>query len=524
MELKNKYAITQDSINKIKNEIINFKDVCTKYYNGELSVAEYKSLSGGFGTYSEREHKTSMFRLRIPCGELKKEYFNFILDQIEKYDIKKLHITTNQSIQLHNLKPEIISQLMLDSLNIGIVSRGSGGDFPRNVLCSPLSGVQKDEYFDVVPYAKVVSNYLLGLIGQVKLPRKLKVAFSNSPENVTHPTFRDMGFVANQNGTFDVYTAGGLGLNPAMGLKALENINPSDILYAVKAMVYMFTTYGNYQNRAKARTRYIPREIGEEKFLEEFRAKYDELKTSEDLSFEIKEELINKQGDNTEPKNDRNVIPQKQSGLYAVKYHPLCGNPDINTFKELYNFIKDIEDVKVRLSVKEEMYILNLTGDEANKVLEIINSDNAKTKLQESISCVGASICQHGIADSPALLESIVKMEKEEGFKDGILPAINISGCPSSCSAQQSGVIGFQGGKRKVDGELVSAFQISIAGNELFNQEKFGEAVGFIAETKIPEFFRELGTIVQESGLLFDDWYKNNSETLIELAKKYIIQ
>ena len=508
----------------LKYEINNFTKICKNFYNGMLSVPEYKSLSGGFGTYSEREHKTGMLRLRIPCGDLSLEQFNFIIEQINKYDIKKVHITTNQSIQLHKLEPDNITKIMLDAVDVDIITRGAGGDFPRNVLSSPLSGVQKGEYFDVLPCAKVVSNFLLGLIGKVKLPRKLKVAFSNSPENVTHPTFRDMGFVANQNGTFDVYTAGGLGLNPAMGLKALENVNPNNILYAVKAMVYMFTTYGNYQNRAKARTRYIPREIGEEKFLEEFRAKYEELKSSEDLTFEIQKELINKQGDNTEPKNDRNVIPQKQSGLYAVKYHPLLGNPDINTLKELYNFIKDIEDVKVRLSVKEEMYILNLTGDEANKVLEIINSDNAKTKLQESISCVGASICQHGIVDSPALLESIVRMEKEEGFKDGILPAINISGCPSSCSAQQSGVIGFQGGKRKVDGELVSAFQISIAGNELFNQEKFGEAVGFIAETKIPEFFKELGKIVQKSGLLFDDWYKNNSETLIELAKKYIIQ
>ena len=67
------------------------------------------------------------------------------------------------------------------------------------------------EYFDVLPYAEEAGDYLMGIIKNVKLPRKLKVGFSNSPANVTHATFRDLGFVAKADGTFDVYSAGGLG-------------------------------------------------------------------------------------------------------------------------------------------------------------------------------------------------------------------------------------------------------------------------------------------------------------------------
>ena len=67
---------------------------------------------------------------------------------------------------------------------------------------SPLSGVEKDEYFDVLPYAKAISEYLISLIGKIKLPRKLKVGFSNSSKNIVHATYRDMGFVAKQNGNF----------------------------------------------------------------------------------------------------------------------------------------------------------------------------------------------------------------------------------------------------------------------------------------------------------------------------------
>lgn len=80
---------------------------------------------------------------------------------------------------------------MEKALDVGIVTRGGGGDFPRNVMVSPLSGVEQGEYFDVLPYAEAASDYLMGFIKTVKMPRKLKVGFSNSPANETHATFRD---------------------------------------------------------------------------------------------------------------------------------------------------------------------------------------------------------------------------------------------------------------------------------------------------------------------------------------------
>ncbi len=282
--------------NSIRKEIQDFAKVCESFYNGELSIPEYKSISGGFGTYSERGHKTGMLRLRIPAGILELDKFKFVVDSIEKY-IEKVHFTTNQSIQFHNLKPEIIPEFMLEAYDAGIVTRGGGGDYPRNVLCSPLSGVEKDEYFDVSPYAKAVSDFLIDLIGKIKLPRKLKVGFSNSPQNIVHATYRDMGFVAKENGKFDLYTAGGLGVNPEFGVKTAEDIEPENILYYVMTMVQVFMKYGNYENRAKARTRYVPKTIGEEKYLSEFNAILDGLKKSEDLTLNIESKTVSKKGD-----------------------------------------------------------------------------------------------------------------------------------------------------------------------------------------------------------------------------------
>ena len=513
----------KDYLKSMRDEIVEFSNTCEKYYSGEIPMPQYKSISGGFGTYSERGHKTGMLRLRITAGDLTKENFKFIIDSIEKYNIKNLHITTNQSIQFHNLAPKDIPQLMLEAFDNGIITRGGGGDYPRNALCSPLSGIEKDECFDVMPYSKAVSEFLISLIGKIKLPRKLKVGFSNSPKNITHATYRDMGFVANKNHKFDLYTAGGLGVNPEMGVKTAENIEPEDVLYYVMAMVKIFTKFGNYENRAKARTRYIPRTIGEETYLKEFHNFVDELKNTEDLKLEILEKPINKKACGKISIENRNVIEQKQDGLYAIKYHPSLGNPSIEVLKKLYEYIFKIEDVVVRLSTKEEMFIINLTADEACKVLDIIKDDNANTDLQESVSCVGATICQQGIADSSGLLSKIIQVDKEENFKDGVLPRICISGCPSSCSAHQTSIIGFRGGKKKVDNELVDTFELSFGGNEIQGKEIFGEVLGVIPAVKIPEFFRELGKEIQAKNEIFNNWILDNKSRFVEIAKEYMI-
>ena len=142
-----------------------------------------------------------------------------------------MHFTTCQTIQLHDLGPDTAAELMEQAIDAGIITLGGGGDFPRNVMCSPLSGVQAEEYFDVLPWAEAAGNYLLTFIKAEKMPRKLKVGFSNSPANLTHATYRDLGFAARPDGTFDVYSAGGLGNNPRMGVLVGQAVEPAQILY-----------------------------------------------------------------------------------------------------------------------------------------------------------------------------------------------------------------------------------------------------------------------------------------------------
>lgn len=312
--------MNDDLREELRSEIEDFRTQTKRFLDKELNVKEFKGYSGGFGSYAQRGATSFMLRLRMNQGVMTKDKLKFICDTCKEHGVSRAHFTTCQTIQLHDLSGMEIPSIMSNALDHGIVCRGGGGDFPRNVMCSPLSGVDPQEAFDVLPYAARVGAYLLSIVNKYTLPRKLKVAFTNSSRNEAHATFRDLGFVANPDHTFDVYCAGGLGNNPRMGVRVGEHVAPETILYYVSTMVLMFMEFGNYENRAKARTRYMQETLGSEGFVDAYRERLKRALQGQSLTIAVREEAITKTGD-AQVLSDRRVFAQKQHGLYAVYYH-----------------------------------------------------------------------------------------------------------------------------------------------------------------------------------------------------------
>lgn len=162
---------------------------------GDISIKEYKTILGKFGVCFQKGGKLGMVRLRLCGGHVDKDKLSFILDIAHKYSIDYIHITTGETIQLHNLSIAKIIDIINLALDHDINTQGGGGDNPRNILVTSLSGVEPEENFDVYPYAKAAERYILNIMYDIRMPRKLKIAFSSSNKNETHATFRDLGFV-----------------------------------------------------------------------------------------------------------------------------------------------------------------------------------------------------------------------------------------------------------------------------------------------------------------------------------------
>ena len=518
--------MNQELMKEFKADLKEFREMTEKFYAKEVSVKDYKGFSGGFGSYAQKGGEASMLRLRMPGGRVTKEKLKFLVDSIERYDVKRAHITTCQTVQFHDLDAKAVCDIMEQAMDAGIVTRGGGGDFPRNTMVSPLSGVEQGEYFDVLPYAEEAGDYLMGIIKTVKLPRKLKVGFSNSPANVTHATFRDLGFVAKEEGTFDVYSAGGLGNNYRMGVKVAENVKPEEVLYYVEAMVRTFTTYGNYESRAKSRTRYMQETLGVDGYRKAYQEKLAEVKAEYKDSLLIKVvetevEHTRKNIENNSTDKSERILSQKQEGLYAVAYHPIGGIVPVKKFGEIYNIIEDIANAEVRIAPDETLYIINLNASQAKEVVAI-TEDGAKNLFETSVSCIGSTVCQIGLRDSQGLLASIIEAVEPYHFADGVLPRIHISGCTSSCGTHQIGKLGFHGASKRVDGKMQPAFAFHVNGTDAQGAEHFGEEWGVMAADVIPEFFVELGQVISDENLTYEVWYAKHPDKLKKIAEKYI--
>ena len=514
--------MSKDYAKEFREDLKEFHEMTEKFYQKDINIAAYKRFSGGFGSYAQRGGASSMLRLRFAGGEIRKEQLLFIAESIEKYNISLVHFSTCQSVQFHNLSKAQVCGLIEESFDHGIITRGGGGDYPRNVMCSPLSGVQKEEYFDVLPYAKEAADYILGFIHTVKLPRKLKICFSNSAENTTHATFRDLGFVAAKQGTFDVYSAGGLGREPRMGALVASGVEPSKILYYIKAMVDTFVAYGNYENRGKSRTRFMQDTLGTEGYIKAYQEKLSQALANEHLDIKISMPRITKQGDAplSQPDGCKRLIPQKQEGLYALHYHPPGGSPKPEFFRKLYQAILPMDEVALRVSPDQSLYVINLTASEAEKVRPLME-DGAKTLFETSVACIGASICQVGLRDSQGLLAACLEKVRKEDFPDGTLPKIHISGCPSSCSGHQIASLGFRGAVKQTQEGPRPAFAVYEMGCEFQGKEALGRELGVMLESQIPEFLVTLGREIASRGMSYQEFAERHHEDFLAIAEPF---
>ena len=513
--------MTQQWTETFRGEIEHFQDTISAFDKGEIDRKAYKGISGGLGSYAQRDASKHMLRLRMPGGRLTLERLKFLAETVEREQVSRLKLTTCETVQLHDLAADQVPALMEAAISCGIYSKGGGGDNPRNVMASPLSGVQPGEAFDVVPYAEAVTRYLLSICRDIKMPRKLKIAFCNGVDDSVHSAFRDMGFLAQEDGTFALRIAGGLGAaRPSMGVLVDEAVNPREVLYYVRAMVDTFCAHGNYENRAKARTRYMQDTLGPEGLKEAFLKNVAARKAEGGLDITGLEAPADIARDNSGTVDHPRAIPQRQSGMYAVKYHPIGGLLPVEKPRQLYELLKDIPGAEVRIAPNETLYVINLTAAEAEQVIGA-TADSAVTQFEHSVACIGATTCQQGVRDSQGVLRTLVEAVREAGIPDGALPKIVISGCPSSCAAHQAGAMGFQGGVKLVDKKPQPAFKMLLSGTDELGGARFGQEVGTVLEADLPALLVELGKAAAAAGQNWDQWSAGHAAERDAIIAKY---
>ena len=511
----------------IKQDIEEHKKRVGEYVAGTIDPTRFKAFRVPMGIYEQRERETYMTRIRAAGGLITLEQLKKVKELADLYGQGKVHFTTRQDLQLHGMTIEETVPIIEGLLEVNMITRGTGGNTPRNVASSPLSGVAVDEAFDVAPYAEETTNYLIQDPSVYNLPRKYKIAYSNSPEDTANATITDLGFIAKiKDGKkfFEVYGGGGLGGNSRVSLLLEEEIPAEEALYHVQAMRELFEAEGDRSNKHKARIRHIVHRIGEEEFRKKYKEYVAKVKQEKSLDLVIEETVEDKSHGKVTAFQSNLLYPQKQQGLYAVYVHPENGNLSTTALEEILEFLSSLSyEPSIRLTSTQAFFVRDLNGEDAEKFIELITKYISSFDIDNSIACAGASTCQLGLCLSQGLLSAIKERFKtvSEEVKS-ILPRIFISGCPNSCGQHQKGLIGFSGKAKRVEEGLIPMYSILLGGKVKVGETVLGTAYGDIVAKRIPEFLVELGNLQLKLGYTdFEDFIEKQKEEILALIQQY---
>jgi len=461
-----------------------------------------------------------MQRIKIPGGGLNAQQLETLSQLAEEYSDGIAHVTTRQDFQLHYVHIENTPTIMRRLAAVNITTREACGNSVRNVTACPYAGTCRDEVFDVTPYSRVLSRFLMGHPDCQNFGRKFKPAFSGCAQHACGLTnLHDLGFIAvtrEENGVekrgFAVYVGGGLGAVPYQA-KLFDSFVPvEEILPLAQSIARIYAKLGEKKNRNRARIKFLVQDLGIAKFkelvLEERKTLPPDPRWTEfvDDAKRFEEQPLKPAGawPAEMPESFRkwvktNTRPQKQEGYVVVTVTLPLGDITANQLRSLADIVRRFTRETVRTTVEQNFVIrwVSLSDlPELYKALEAaeLAAPGAGT-IVDIVTCPGTDTCKLGISSSRGLAAELRKEMAETGAKfDQAVESlhIKISGCYNSCGQHHVADLGFYGVSRKVGNYAVPHFQVVLGGEWEHNAGSYGLPVAAVPSKNVPKVVARL--------------------------------
>ncbi|WP_446051480.1 HEPN domain-containing protein [Zobellia laminariae] len=507
----------------VEKDILALEAKIRQFKEGNLDEEKFRSLRLARGVYGQRQPGVQMIRIKLPYGKVTSKQLKRISDVSDEYSRGRLHITTRQDIQIHYVDldrtPELWAELEKDDVTI----REACGNTVRNVTASETAGIDVDEPFDVSPYAHALFEYFLRNPISQEMGRKFKVSFSASDADTGLSYMHDLGFIAKiKDGVkgFKVMLAGGLGSQPRHAELLFEFLAADQIIPLMEGVVRVFDRYGERKSRAKARMKFLLKDIGLDGFKQLLAEEQKAIPVQTypiDAEAYPKVEVAKVDAPQVEIEDSEafeiwkstNLIPQKQEGYSAIGIKVLLGDFYTDKARLLADLVEQYAAGELRLSLRQNILIPYVANDLVpffyNELKKLGFVEAGYNKAIDITACPGTDTCNLGIASSTGIaeeLERIMKVEYPQYISNPDV-VIKISGCMNACGQHNMANIGFQGMSVRTKDKLVApALQVLLGGGTDGNGNgRFADKVVKVPSKRGPEALR----------LILDDYDQNGN-------------
>lgn len=408
-----------------------------------------------------------MMRMRVPNGIINSDQLRFYATCVEPYgeDGGVVDITTRQNIQLRGVKIED-APFIIDGLHArNQTSIQSALDNVRNMVGSPLAGIDDQEMVDTRELCNALNDLVSfdpvtetrGNPRYGNLPRKFNIAISGSRDDYAHTHINDIGFQPCPHAE-----TGEMGFNIVLGgymsIKRVAEAVESDmwipadrnsVVTLSEAILRLFRDESDRKDRQKARLLWLVEKYG----VEGFRAAL----VKEIDSYERGVKVEPAQPTPSEPHVRRELLgihKQPQEGKVRVGILAPCGRLSQKECREIADLADKYSGGEIRLTVEQNVLLPNVDESVIGDLLREPALVGGRLKVNAGfiegniVSCTGAQFC--GLALIETKMNAEVMSKKLEELVTLTRPVrIHWTGCPNSCAQVQVADIGIMGAPAK---------------------------------------------------------------------------
>ena len=467
----------------VEQELAKYQSTVDALHAGAIDPdKEFRPYRLVHGVYGQRQGgENQMVRIKLKYGVVTPEQMRVLASTSEKFTNGISHITTRQAIQFHYIPLDDTPKLLRELEEVGMTTREACGNAVRAVCGSPNAGTLIDEPFAIDGYSEAVFQHFLRGPLSASLPRKFKIALAASDSDwLQQINIQDIGIMAVKvNGVegFRVVAAGGLGAMPVPPVKLYDCLAKDQLIPVCDALVRVHHKYGDRQNRAKARLKFVLKAKGEEGFKALFEEQLAEAKKAGITGKVLPDQLapanptaIPAAAGEEGVWRKANLRAHREAGLAVVSLCIPRGDIPAREMRVLADLAEWFSEGDVRSTNDQNLLFRRVKHEHLSKLfveLKKLGYHKPAHGLLDVVSCPGAATCQLGICLSKNLSAELEQVLPTLTVDERTMKAhINISGCPNSCGQHHIGTIGFHGASSKIGDKIVPHYLMFVGGGD----------------------------------------------------------
>ncbi|WP_216906898.1 ferredoxin--nitrite reductase [Synechococcus sp. CCY 0621] len=413
-----------------------------------------------------------MVRLRLPNGVIRSDQLEVLADVVDRCgDHGSADITTRQNLQLRGLLLEDMAPLMEALEQVGLTSRQSGHDNPRNITGNPLAGIDPEEFLDTRPLVTAIQARLLAVDGPRNLPRKFNVAVGGAPDSfllhndlaflpAPHPQdpAAPLGFTVMVGGFFSAQ-------RNELAIPLGVWLRGDQLADFTLALLQHYEIHGNRVQRNKSRLMYLIDSLGLEPYrtaVIEGYARLAGVPASAVLPHDGRH-LVSRA-----PRDGLGLQAQKQEGCHWAGLHVPMGRLDAEQMLELARLARDYGSGELRFTEAQNVLIVDVPDHRlgalrAEPLLQRFRLEPGPLQA-EAVSCTGSRYCSFALIPTKSTAQAVIdELERRLELPQAV--RTHWTGCPNACGQPYMGQIGLMGAKARQDGLMVEAAKIFLGGS-----------------------------------------------------------